>query len=131
MNIISICVLALVTAVIAVMLKQKNGEIALMLSISCGVIILISVLSDVMEIIHTVNSIVAVSDMNIEYIKILLKVIGISLITEFAVSVCRESGQQGIASNVLLSGKIMITVVSLPLYSEILDTVLSITGATG
>lgn len=130
MNIISICVLALVTAIIAVMIKQKNGEIALMLSISCGVIILVSLLSQVSQIISTVNSIVAVSDMNIEYIKILLKVIGVSLLTEFAVSVCKESGQQGIASNVLLSGKIMITAISLPLYSEILNTVLSITGAT-
>lgn len=129
MNIISICVLALVTAVIAVMIKQKNGEISLMLSISCGVIILVSLLSQISGIISTVNSIVAVSDMNIEYIKILLKVIGISLLTEFAVSVCKESGQQGIASNVLLSGKIMITAISLPLYTEILDTVLSITGA--
>ncbi|MEE1060213.1 MAG: stage III sporulation AC/AD family protein [Ruminococcus sp.] len=130
MNIISICVLALVTAIIAVMIKQKNGEIALMLSISCGVIILVSLLSQVSQIISTVNSIVAVSDMNIEYIKILLKVIGVSFLTEFAVSVCKESGQQGIASNVLLSGKIMITAISLPLYSEILNTVLSITGAT-
>ena len=130
MNIISICVLALVTAIIAGMIKQKNGEIALMLSISCGVIILVSLLSQVSHIISTVNSIVAVSDMNIEYIKILLKVIGVSLLTEFAVSVCKESGQQGIASNVLLSGKIMITAISLPLYSEILNTVLSITGAT-
>lgn len=130
MNIISICVLALVTAVIAVMIRQKNGEIALMLSISCGVIILLSLLSQISGIISTVNSIVAVSDMNIEYIKILLKVIGVSLLTEFAVSVCKESGQQGIASNVLLSGKIMITAISLPLYSEILNTVMSITGAT-
>ena len=130
MNIISICVLALVTAVIAVMIRQKTGEIALMLSISCGVIILLSLLSQISGIISTVNSIVAVSDMNIEYIKILLKVIGVSLLTEFAVSVCKESGQQGIASNVLLSGKIMITAISLPLYSEILNTVMSITGAT-
>lgn len=130
MNIISICVLALVTAVIAVMIRQKNGEIALMLSISCGVIILLSLLSQISGIISTVNSIVAMSDMNIEYIKILLKVIGVSLLTEFAVSVCKESGQQGIASNVLLSGKIMITAISLPLYSEILNTVMSITGAT-
>ena len=130
MNIISICVLALVTAVIAVMIKQKNGEIALMLSISCGVIILVSLLSQISEIISTVNSIVAASNMNIEYIKILLKVIGISLLTEFAVSVCKESGQQGIASNVLLAGKIMITVISLPLYSEILNTVMSLAGAT-
>lgn len=126
MNIISICVLAVVTVIIAVMLKPKNGEIALMLCISCGIIILLSVISQVAQVVGTVNSIMAAADMNTNYIVILLKVIGICLLTEFAVNVCRDAGQQGIASNVLLAGKILVTVTSLPLYSEILNTVLSL-----
>ena len=64
--------------------------------------------------------------MNIEYIKILLKVIGICIVTELAVSVCKESGQQAIAANVTLAGKILIMVASLPLYTEIFNTVASL-----
>lgn len=127
MNIISICVLAVVTVIIAVMLKPKNGEIALMLCISCAVIILLSVFSQVSQVVTTVNSIVAAADINTNYIAILLKVIGICLLTEFSVSVCRDAGQQGIATNVLLTGKILVTVTALPLYSEILNTVLTLT----
>lgn len=126
MNIISVCVLAVVTVIIALMIKPKNGEIALMMCISCGVIILLSVITQVSQVIGTVNSIVSAAGMNTDYIVILLKVIGICLLTEFAVSVCRDAGQQGIASNVLLAGKILVTVTALPLYSEILNTVLSL-----
>jgi hypothetical protein len=47
MNILSISVLAVVTVIICVMLKPKNAEISVMLGISCSVIILIGVLTQV------------------------------------------------------------------------------------
>ena len=124
MNIITIAAVAIVSAISAVAIKKHNGEISLMLSIACGVILLTAVISA--TILQTVNKIAAASDMNIEYIKILLKVIGICIVTELAVSVCKESGQQAIATNVTLAGKILIMVTSLPLYTEILNTVVSL-----
>ncbi len=126
MNIITISSVAIVSTISAVAIKKHNSETALMLSIACGVILLMSVISYAGTIMQTVNNIVAASDMDIEYIKILLKVIGICIVTELAVSVCKESGQQTIATNVALAGKILIMVTSLPLYSEILNTVVSL-----
>lgn len=128
MNIISVCVLAVVSVIIIVTLKPKNSEIALMLSIACSVIILIAVLSQVSEITETVNKIIAVSGINTNYVVILLKVIGICLVTEFAVNTCKDAGSQSLAGNVALAGKIMVTVTALPLYRDILDTVLSLAG---
>ena len=124
MNIITIAAVAIVSAISAVAIKKHNGEISL--SIACGVILLTAVISFAATILQTVNKIAAASDMNIEYIKILLKVIGICIVTELAVSVCKESGQQAIATNVTLAGKILIMVTSLPLYTEILNTVVSL-----
>ncbi len=126
MNVISICVLAVVAVIIIVTLRPKNGEIAIMLGISCSVIILLSVLSQVSEVVSTVNQIIAVSDISTSYIVILLKVIGICLITEFAVNTCKDAGSQSLANNVSLAGKLMVTITSLPLYSDILNTVLSL-----
>lgn len=126
MNIISICVLAVVTVIILVTLRPKNSEIALMLGIACSVIILISVLSQMSGIISTVNSIVAASQISSNYIVILLKVIGICFVTEFAVNTCRDAGSQSLASNVSLAGKILVTVTALPLYSDIMNTILQL-----
>ncbi len=126
MNIILICVLAIVTVIISVMLKSRNSEIALMMTVSCSVIILVMILSQVSTVTATVNQIIAVSGISTSYIVILLKVIGICLITEFAVNTCRDAGSNSLANNVSLAGKIMITVTSLPLYGDILNTVLSL-----
>lgn len=126
MNILSICVLAVTTVILIVTLRPKNGEIAIMLGISCSVIILLSVLSKASGIISTVNNIISVSGISTSYVVILLKVIGICLVTEFAVNTCKDAGSQSLASNISLAGKIMVTVTSMPLYADILNVVLSL-----
>lgn len=117
---------AVVAVIMMVTLKPRNSEIALMLVISCSVIILMMILSQVSTITQTVNQIIAVSGVSTSYIVILLKVIGICIITEFAVNTCKDAGSQTLANNVSLAGKIMITVTSLPMYSDILNTVLNL-----
>lgn len=123
MNIISICMLSVISVIIMLMLKSQNGEIAIMLGLCASVIILICVLSQVSQIMDTINSIIAISGISTSYIAILLKTIGICLITEFAVNTCKDAGSQSLAGNVSLAGKILITITALPLYSDILNTV--------
>ena len=128
MNVVTICVLAIVAIIIITALKPKNSEIALMLSISASILILLSVISSFSQVADTINNIIAVSGISIDYITILLKVIGICLLTEFTVNACKDSGSNSLANNVSLAGKILITVTSIPLYNDILDTVLSLSG---
>lgn len=128
MNILSVSALAVVAVIIMVMLKPKNGEIALMLGLSCSLIVLFAVLSQASAVIETLNSIIAASQISTNYVVILLKVIGICLITEFAVNTCKDAGSQSLANNVSLAGKIMVTITALPLYYDILNTVLSLTA---
>lgn len=126
MNILTICILAIVAVILILTIKPKNNEIALMLGIACSIIILLYVLSQATAVIDTVNNILAVSQISTSYIVILFKVIGICLLTEFAVNTCKDAGSQSIANNVSLAGKIMVTITALPLYSDILNTVLSL-----
>ena len=126
MNIVSIGVLAVVAVIVALTLRPKNAEIALMLTVTCAVLILLAVLSQAGQIIGTVNSIVAAAQINTGYIAILLKVVGICLLTEFAVNTCRDAGCQSLAGNVSLAGKLLVTVTALPLYTDILNTVIGL-----
>lgn len=128
MNILSICALCVVTAVMIVLLKPKNGEIALMLSVLCCTIILLAFFLKVSEISNVINKIIASANISTNYISILLKVIGICIVTEFTSNVCKDAGSASLSSSVLLAGKIMVTVCSLPLYCDILNVVLSLMG---
>ena len=55
---------------------------------------------------------------------------GICFVTEFACDICRDAGQSALASNVALAGKVMVLVTAVPLYSQILNTVLTLMGGS-
>ncbi len=123
MSVIPICMLAVTAAVLALTLRQKNGEIALLLTVACAVMLLAEVLGSASEIIQTVRGIVSASGVGTGYLAILLKVIGICLLTEFTANTCRDAGSSALASNVTLAGKLMATAAALPLYADILNVV--------
>lgn len=130
MSFLHICVLAVVTVIFIAVLRPKNAEIALLLGMACSVLTLVFVLSQAQSVVNTVNAIVSAAQIHTEYIVILLKVLGICLITEFAVHTCRDAGSQALAGNVSLAGKILITVTSLPMYADILNAVVQLISNT-
>ena len=123
MSIISISALAVAAVIIALTLKPKNAELALMLATAASVIIMFSLLGNAAQITQTLSERAAASGINTGYIAILLKVVGICLVTEFAANTCRDSGSSSLAGSVTLTGKILVTAAALPLYADILSTV--------
>ena len=126
MPFVALAVSAVTAAVLALTIRPKNGEIALLLCVACSVMILLSVLGSASAVIETVRQIVAVSGISTGYLAIMLKVIGICLLTEFTANICRDAGSSALASNVTLAGKLMVTFTALPLYADILNMVSSL-----
>jgi stage III sporulation protein AD len=54
---------------------------------------------------------------------ILLKALGVAFLTETAASVCRDSGEGGLATWVETAGKLEILLLSFPLIRAVMDTV--------
>ena len=128
MGIVAMCALGLTAAVLALTLRPKNGEISLLLTVACSVMLLLVALGSAAGVIDSVHRIVAASQINSAYIAVLLKVIGICLLTEFTANTCRDAGSSALASNITLAGKLMAAVCAIPLYTDILNTVMSIFG---
>ena len=61
-----------------------------------------------------------------KYIKILLKVIGISYISIFSSEICKDFGQANISEKIKLSGKILIICCSIPVISDLVGNILLI-----
>ncbi len=58
-----------------------------------------------------------------EYIAILLKMVGIAYLSQFAVSLCKDAGQGAIAGQVSFAGKISMLLVSLPILEGLVKTI--------
>lgn len=122
MNIAGICILAVVTAIIAIALKQNVPQFALVLSLVTGVVILISIASYLPDFTEKLDLLMTQTGVDAEYSKVLLKAVGICFICQFSSDICKDSGQSALAGKVELAGKILILISSLPLMEEILET---------
>lgn len=126
MDIIKIIGIGLISLVIIIILKQYRPEFVIYVSIIAGVIILFLVMDKLSGIINLLLDLSNKSGLNSEFLKILLKITGIAFLTEFAVSLCKDSGESSIASKIDLGGKVIIISLSIPILSSLLETVIKI-----
>lgn len=58
-----------------------------------------------------------------EYIKILLKITGITFISEIASDISKDCGYMAVANQVQIFGKVSILVISIPVFTELISKV--------
>lgn len=123
MEIIKIIGIGLISLVIITIVKQYKPEFAIYVSLMAGVLILILAFDKLADIIELLNNLASKTSINGKFITLLIKITGIAILTEFAVSICKDSGETAIANKMDIGGKIMIVAVSVPIISSLLETV--------
>ncbi len=126
MDIVKIVGIALVSLIIIILLKQYKPEFAIYISLLTGVLILILVMDKLTGIINLIDSIVSKSNINTEFITLLIKITGIAFLSEFAVSICKDSGEAAIASKIEIGSKIIIISMAIPILSSLLELILEL-----
>lgn len=126
MDIIKIIGIGLISVIIVIILKQYKPEFTIYVSICAGAIILGLVMTKLSGIIQLLTQLSnKVSDTN-GFLTVLIKITGIAFLTEFAVSICKDSGESAIASKVDLGGKVIIISMSIPIISALLETIVQV-----
>ena len=125
-EIIKIIGIGLIALVIAIILKQYRPEYAIYVSIIAGVLILVLAMEKFSGIINLLKSISDKTYINKQFLGILLKITGIAIITEFAVSICSDAGEKAIASKIEIGSKVIIVAMSIPIISSLLELIIEI-----
>lgn len=120
MEIFKIVGVGFVTAISAILLKQTKPELAFAVTIA-GVIIVLMLAADMLEeTLGALDSISRLAGVENGLVKVLLKIVGIGYLTEFAAGILEDFGVPSVADKVVLGGKLTIVAVSLPLISRVL-----------
>ena len=126
MEIVKIIGIGLVALIIIVILKQYRPEFAMYVSLSAGVIIFALIFTKLSGIIEILKNLSSKASINNQFITLLIKITGIAILTEFAVSVCKDTGETAIANKVDLGGKVIIMSMSIPIMCSLLETIVQI-----
>ncbi len=130
MIIIFTVAIAIMAALISLVVKDKNPEFSMLISLSAGAVIIFMIIAQMVPIINEIKNLVEISSIDSENISLLLKALGICLITQFCADSCLDAGQKAMASKVELAGKVTIVFMSLPLFRQILEIIVSLGSST-
>ena len=126
MEILKVLVMGIVISIIAVLLKQVKPEYALICVIVGGIVLLIYILNSVTEVFGFFNKVVDKTGIDKGLFVTLLKIIGVGYLIEFTAGVCEDSGNKSIADKVVIAGKVLIFLISMPIITNLLNLILDL-----
>lgn len=123
---IKLAVIVLISLLLIIFLKDVKREFALILTIACAIILFIYVAEDffyVFEKIYSLSS--GIGNVN-SYVSLMMKILGISLISQFVVDLCRDAGENALASQTEIASKIIILIMTLPLFESVINIIIGL-----
>lgn len=126
MDIVQIVSFGIIASLLSITIKKQSPEFAILISIAASILIIIMILPKVSAVFLVLDTLSKSIDTNEQYISVVLKIVGISYITEFGSQICTDSGESSIASKIELAGKILIMVVSTPIILSLLNLITNI-----
>ena len=123
MGMIQIAVLGVAGALLAVQFKNGKSEYGVYISIALCVMGFFSIMDRVGVVISAIRDLSNQVLVKNGYLAILLKMLGVAYVAEFASSICKDAGHQTIAGQIEVYSKIAILALSMPVLKTLLETI--------
>ena len=123
MSVLTIGILGIAGALLAVELKGLKGEYGTYLVAAVGLVIFFYGITKLKTVIETIRQVQSYIRLNRMYLEVLLKMIGITYIAEFSSGICKDAGYGSLGSQIEIFGKLSVLAVSMPILLALLDTV--------
>lgn len=122
MNMMQVSVIGMLGTMFAILLKNYKPEYSVIIMIGTCCILFAYALS-YLEAITSVLEKYSDELNNDGYVTIILKVVGMTYVSEFSASICRDAGYSAIASQVELFGKVVILFAGTPIIIALFEMI--------
>ena len=119
---IKIAAVGVAAVLFAMQLREMKPQYGMYMVFGAGLLIFFYAFSRLEGIIDAVDQLKEYVTIEETYIQILLKMLGISYLSEFAAALCKDSGYSSLAGQIELFGKLSILLVSMPVVLSLLKT---------
>ena len=128
MEILKIAVLALLAGVMALIIKQKQPEMAKQVTLACGLIILIYTLSYLGGLITFFEDTITRFSLPSVSLTAVMKIIGIAYLCEFTSQSLKDMEENALAQKVELSGRVVIVILTVPMFNTFTQLILNLSS---
>ena len=89
-------------------------------------LILAGLLGNIGRVLAVFETLAIKSQMNLEYLKLIVKIVGLAYLAGFGAQICKDAGENGMAAKIELAGKIFILTMGIPIMVGLLDLILQL-----
>ena len=118
----AVAVIGLVSVILAVQLKAVKGEYGVYLVLCAGLVIFFYALSKLEAVVEALKRVQSYIQIDPVYLGVLMKMIGITYITEFASGICKDAGFGSLGGQIEILGKLSMLAVSMPILLALMET---------
>lgn len=122
---IGIC---LVCSVLSLTLKDRERGFSILLGIGACAAISVIALSYLEPVISFFRKLETVGSLHSDYLSVLIKVVGIGMVTDIAARSCDDSGNAGVGKVLQFLGSAVMIWSSIPVFEALLDLISSVLG---
>lgn len=123
MDFFKIIATGMITAFCAMTLKETKSGLSVIVTIVGCCMMSLMLIEYIGYAFGFINDLCGKINVGGTAVKTVIKIVGIGYITEFAASIVEESGSKAMADKIVMAGKIIILIVSLPILSELFDLI--------
>lgn len=113
--------LGILTIMIAMAMRQGKAEFATFVSFTGSILIAWIALQLLDGITGSFERLEKLLSIDMEYIALLMKMIGVTYLSEFASSLCRDAGYSAVAGQIELVGKLTILTIGMPIVLALFE----------
>lgn len=123
MDILKISAIGISAVLLALLLKNYRAEYSAYISIAVCICIFMFVSSKLEMLIGYVKKMQGMVHLDNSYLSMILKMIGVTYVAEFASNICKDCGHQTIAGQIDLFAKLSILVLGMPVLLAFMETI--------
>lgn len=121
LSIVQLVLIAVVGMLIALTFRKQQADMSVIVSIGICLLLMFFMVQAFGALVSFIQKISGY--MNLEYVGVLLKLIGIAYVCEFASSLCKDAGYQAISGQIEVAGRVAMMIITIPVMLAIIDTI--------
>lgn len=126
MYIVRLCCIAVITAICALILKNNKSELVPLCLTAGGILMFLYAFDYLTESVEFIRSFTEGAGIDNDIIRIIFKIIGIGFLVELTASSIKDLGFESVSDKLILCGKIIIFIVSIPILNSTYKIIISL-----
>ena len=123
MEVMRIVGIGLIGAILSILLRNSKPEFSMLIPVVVSFTVLACAMPYLIRITEELSRMASSAGINSSYMRIVIKVIGISYLVCITAELCKDAGENAIAAKIELGGKFIILAMAIPIINSLLNLV--------